>query len=128
MQNAPQYTLQGILPPQPSIPPPPGLALDGLRETGNASTATAKPTMSVRNVSPDDGPAVGSNGAPNNGAIGSAYGAAAATASPVVPVNGHEDRSQQQQTSGQPKFAATLSDLMSSFKSVGLKGPSPTFV
>jgi hypothetical protein len=121
IQNAPQYTLQGILP-QPSVPPPPGLALDGLREAGNASTMTAKPSASVRNasgVSPGDELAIGQTGNPSNGPIGSTYGT---VVSPRVSANGHEERSQQAGGQQAPKFAATLSDLMSSFKSVGLKG------
>jgi hypothetical protein len=121
IQNAPQYTLQGILPQQTSVQPPPGLALDGLRETGNASTMTTKPSIvqNTSTVSPGDELAVGQTGNPRNGPIGSTYGV---VESPRPSANGHEDRSQQAGGQQAPKFAATLSDLMSSFKSVGLKG------
>jgi hypothetical protein len=84
---------------------------------------TAKPGSRDRNtsgVSPGDELAVGQTGNPANGPIGSTYGA---VASPRASANGHGERGHQV-----PKFAATLSDLMSSFKSVGLKGASMCLV
>jgi hypothetical protein len=46
-----------------------------------------------------------------------------ASASPVNSTNGQEDRTQQPVGNQQPpRFAATLSDLMTSFKTAGLKG------
>lgn len=124
MQN--QYTLQGILP-QHHPASHPGIALNGLREAGNASTMTMKADGALsRNAGPSPGDelAVGSN-APNNGAgaIGSTYGQVSSVSPPGVSTNGHEERNQPQAGGQQaPKFATTLSDLMSSFKSVGLKG------
>lgn len=115
-------------------PPPSGLAVNGLREISNA---TAKPDPAVQRpvmrVTPDDELAVNSKLGVNNnaGAIGAAY-------NPNVPhphspsgisTNGRDEATQQAQggqgaQGGQqaPKFAATLSDLMSSFKTAGLKG------
>ncbi len=125
VQN-PQYTLQGILP-QHSASHHPGMVLNGLREVGNTSTMTMKPEGVAHTrigISPSDELAVGSNAANNGaGAIGSAYGQAQSVSPPGVSTNGHEERNQPQAGGQQaPKFAATLSDLMSSFKSVGLKG------
>lgn len=73
----------------------------------------------------EDELAVNSNLGVNNnaGAIGAAYGAPHSPSG--ISTNGREEAAQQQSGGQQPpKFAATLSDLMSSFKTAGLKGRS----
>lgn len=74
-------------------------------------------------MAPEDELAVNSNLGVNNnaGAIGAAYGAPHSPSG--VSTNGRDEAAQQSQGGQQaPKFAATLSDLMSSFKTAGLKG------
>ena len=116
-QEQASYTLQGILP---NSSMPPGLSMNGMRETVNA---TVKPdnttirTILQRPTAPPQGEDHANLSVNNgNGIIG------AAPLSPGVSTNGHDDRASQQSGQQPPKFAATLSDLMSSFRAVGLKG------
>ncbi|KAG8847176.1 general negative regulator of transcription subunit 5 [Serendipita sp. 411] len=124
------YTLQGFLPSATTAASvPPGLTLNGLRETGNTSTLTVKPDASslANNAASPRAVGSGDERAVNNtsGPSSSPYVGTTGDASPNVSTNGHDDRGPQGagQPQQPPKFAATLSDLMSSFRSVGLKGP-----
>ncbi|PVF97257.1 hypothetical protein CPB86DRAFT_807338 [Serendipita vermifera] len=119
---------QGIL-------PPPGLSLNGSREIGNLSSVTAKSEHDASkgailrtgapNLSDDPAPSSALNVGNGVGAIGSPSYPNAST-SPVASTNGQEDRAQPPIGNQQPpRFAATLSDLMTSFKTAGLKGMYP---
>ncbi|CCA74013.1 related to NOT3-general negative regulator of transcription, subunit 3 [Serendipita indica DSM 11827] len=112
-QGQNSYTLQGILP-NSSIPP--GLAVNGMREPGNMTTKTDNTTIRTilqrpTAAAPGDDQA---NLSVNNGTgtIG------AAPLSPGVSNNENDDRASQHSGQQPPKFAATLSDLMSSFRAV----------